>query len=137
MKLSVQYRQRLAEYLYFVRLMRSPGHSGFIVLNSKMPIFDIVHPDLYPSDPTGKSANEAMCLYESRGKTVPCREGTKLAWLMAGKGARDWHITQWGEALADGIIGGTRELAMWRIPSTLIESARQAGFAIIRRRSRI
>lgn len=73
-----------------------------------------------------------MHQYESTGKWVDSSEPEEFKWLLLGKASRDWHITQWGEGLAGGVLHW-QELLDDGVPETVVDSARKAGFRCLAR----
>lgn len=126
-------RARVVEYVWFVREMKKQeraGRSGFIMLNSKIELFGHNHPRDAKNDNSGVTALKALDVWESTGKSIPCRQAGYLLWLKAGKAARDWHITQWGEGMAEGVTCAF-ELLADGVPASLVNAAKKARNSIL------
>lgn len=121
MKIKHSYRKRFKEYLYFANRMKRIKCNVFL---SSKGAFSL--PNLLES-PTGKNFEEVLFIWESTGKLVPCNNLQKLHWLMVGKFARDWHITEWSEACKSGILS-IKELREDGCPETLLITIRKVCY---------
>ena len=121
--MTERFRRRVLEYIYFAR--HQIRDRAYIVFNSKAPKLGAEHPRDAVNAPDGLSAVECLFRFESEGVLVPCREQRKLMWLMAGKYARDWHITEWARGLSERIVTAW-ELFEDRVPVSLIHSAQKS-----------
>ncbi len=120
--MTEKFKIRLYEYQWFVR-----DRSVFILLNSKLNIFNVKHPSECLNDIIGVSAEEAMFQFESFGKRVPCLNNTEFLWLLAGKSLRDWHIEEWSNGIKYGYLH-INDLIKDHYPKTLVETVKQAYY---------
>jgi hypothetical protein len=129
MKLSKNYRIRLKEYLYFANRMKRGNCK--VLLSSSGP-FGIEN---WQEALDGKSAVECLFKFESTGKRPLVKTGQKaiLEWLLVGKSARDWHITQWSEGIVEGVLYFYELREDRGMPPTIIESVRKAVKGLMER----
>lgn len=119
MKLRRKMRERLNEYRYFADRMRMSGakiwfqHGG------------VFGRAALPHDDNGKTPDECQLIFESTGDMVGCADTEEWGWLLCGKQARDWHITEWARGIAECVIS-RRELRADGVPDTVMESVEKA-----------
>lgn len=122
-----KYKKRLEEYRYFAHRMRKSP----IYFNRNLSMFG----DSLVEDRDGQSAEYCMWKYESTGKMPPCKEIDGFRYLLMGKGARDWHVSEWGKGMAEGVTTWS-ELLQDSVPKSLVEAAVKARDGFTRRRLR-
>lgn len=115
MKVKPSYRVRLREYLYFANRMKRNNCAVYLSSKGAFSGVDFMECE------TGKHPFEVLHAWESTGKKFACNNVKALRWLVIGKFARDWHITEWSAAIKAGILT-INEL---ECPKSVVESIKR------------
>jgi hypothetical protein len=122
MAVTRKYRVRLREYLFFANRMKRAGQR--VLLSSLGPFGLAV---VVEDKAGGRHPFECMFLHDSQGKLPATTNAWALEWLLIGKAARDWHITEWAQGLVERVIT-MYELRESGVPESILKSVRKARF---------
>jgi hypothetical protein len=118
---KTKYRVRIKEYLFFANRLKRQNCKVMLSSIGPYSANKVVKGDNHPF--------EVIYHWESHGELLPTTHPEALEWIMIGKAARDWHISEWGQGMAEGVIRPC-ELTLDGVPQSLVDSAKKRRDAL-------